>query len=345
METEGYQGPSQGLHVRPSPPPRRRSRAWGVFKWLLVVGLAGVCIVSVVLNMVLSAGLASSGRRGQIIEEHVSGPSGFAAAAKVAVITVEDIILGSEWTGSAGWIVNQLDYAMEDDEVKAVILEIDSPGGGITACDIVYGKIRELQSDGVTVVAFMRNIAASGGYYISAPADRIIAQPTTLTGSIGVMISAFNIEGLFEKIGVEAVVFKSGENKDILSPYRPVSEEEREVLQGITDEMFERFREVVAQGRGLSDEQMEAVSDGSVFTASQALELKLIDKIGYFADAEQVARQASGPRTQVVRYTAPPTLADVLFASGQAPFSRIEKRLASLTETLQPGFYYLWPGP
>lgn len=346
MDTSGYEGQSQGLHVQPAPPPRRPSKAWQVFKWLLVLGLAGVCIVSVLFNMILSAGVGSAGASGrQIIEQHVSGPSGIRVRSKVAVVTVDSIIVGGEWAGTAAWILAQLDYAAEDDKVKAVILDVNSPGGGITACDVIHRRIQELQAQGITIVVLMRNMAASGGYYISAPADYIVAQPTTLTGSIGVILSTYNVEGLFEKIGVKAIVFKSGDKKDILSPYRPVSEDERQVLQEITDEMFERFREVVMKGRNLTEQEMDAAADGSIFTASRALDLNLIDEIGYFDDARKVALQAAGARAEIVRYTEPPSLADVLFAKGPSPLSRVEERLAALTETLQPGFYYLWPGP
>lgn len=346
MDTGGYEGQSPGLHVRPAPPPKQPSKAWKVLKWFLVLGLAAICGVSVIFNMLLSAGAASVGASGrQVVEEHVSGPSGMRANSKVAVVTVDDLIIGSEWTGTAAWILAQLDCAAEDEKVKAVILDVDSPGGGITACDVIYGRIRELQAQGITIVVLMRNIAASGGYYISAPADYIVAQPTTLTGSIGVIISTYNVEGLFDKIGIEAVVFKSGDKKDMLSPYRPISEEERRALQEITDEMFDRFREVVMKGRNLTEEEMDAAADGSVFTASRALDLNLIDEIGYFDDARKVALQAAGAKAEVVRYSEPPSLADVLFAKGPSPLSRVEERLAALAETLQPGFYYLWPGP
>ncbi len=346
METMGYESRPEGLHVQPAPPPRRPSRAWRVFKWLMVLGLMGICIVSVLANMIFFGGLTGAqARRTQVIETHVRGPSGLTAAAKVAVLSVEDIIVGGDWSGSAGWIISQLDHAAQDDKVRVILLDVNSPGGSITACDLIHNKIKRLRERDVQVVAFTRGIAASGAYYVIAGADRIISQPTTITGSIGVIISTFNVQGLFEKIGVEPIVFKSGERKDMLSPYRPVDEDERSVLQEITDEMFERFRDVVMEGRDLSEEQMEEVSDGSVFTASQALRLGLIDQVGYFEDAVELAEHLSGPRTQVVRYSRPPSLAQVLFASTETPLSRLEKSLSVLGETLQPGFYYLWPGP
>ena len=221
------------------------------------------------------------------------------------------------------------------------------PGGGITASDIIHQKVVEIEKT-KHIIVLMRDVAASGAYYISAPADHIIAHPTTITGSIGVIISSFNIEGLFDKIGVQSVVFKSGPYKDILSLYRPVTDDEKAILQGITDQMFARFKEVVAQGRGLSAEEVDAVATGVVFTAKEALDRKLIDQIGYFDDAVDAAKQATGVRVaaniEVVKYEKPPTFADVLFGS-KTDAAGLEAQMSKFIESRRPGFYYLWPGP
>lgn len=345
MEDYPYASQPQGLHVAPAPPPKRPSRFWKAVKWLFVIGLVAVCSVSVFVNLILAAGMSATLSADGVLEEHVSGPMGIAADSKVAVVSVQDVIIGHEWAGSAAWIIRQLDRADEDDKVKAIILDVDSPGGSISACDVIHKRIKDFQSSGKTVIVHMSSMAASGGYYVSASADQIVAQPTTLTGSIGVIIHAFNIEGLFDKIGVEAVVFKSGARKDILSPYRPISEEEREIIQAITGEMFDRFKEVVMEGRQLSAEQMEAVSDGSVLTATKALDLGLIDHIGYFDDAEKLALKAAGPKCEVVRYVEPPTLAEALFSSRASRLETLEEGIDSIAAILNPGFYYLWPGP
>ncbi|MCD6405969.1 MAG: signal peptide peptidase SppA [Planctomycetes bacterium] len=347
METIGYTAEPPGLHVRPAPPPKKPSTAWKVVKWLLVAGLVAVCGVSGFFNMIFLTGLSSSvASHGKIIEEHVSGASGFSVSSKVAIVSAHDVLLGSEDSGSAAWIIRQLAHAREDSKVKAIILDVDTPGGGITACDIIHRKITDLQKGGTKVIVLMRNIAASGGYYISAPADLIIAHPTSITGSIGVIVSSYNVESLFEKIGVRSVVFKSGPHKDILSPYRAISDEEREILQTVVDEMFTRFKDVVQKGRNLTDEELEAATDGSIITADKAMDLGLIDQIGYFTDAEKAARKAAGASgVEVVRYNKPPTLSDVLFSSSQSAASDFQERLDRLTKTLQPGFYYLWPGP
>lgn len=336
----------QGLHVTPLPP-KKAGRGWRIFRWVLLSFVTVACVGAVIVYAVFSGGIATSAGRGdRIIEKHVSGPSGLTAAAKIAVVTVDDIIVGTEDSGYVSWILRQLGKAAGDSKVKAVLLDVDSPGGGITASDIVHQRVLELQEQ-KPVVVLMRDIAASGAYYISAPAEEIFAHPTTITGSIGVIISSYNIEGLFNKIGVQSVVFKSGPYKDLLSPYRPVSEEERVMLQGITDEMFERFKHVVAEGRQLTPEEVEAVSTGAIFTAREAVERKLVDSIGYYEDALKAVieyAEADESTAEVVRYVQPPTLVDVLFGA-KSEAGGMEAAISDFVATRKPGFYYLWPGP
>jgi protease-4 len=344
----GFQGEAQGLHVRPLPP-RKQSTGWKVIKWTFFIIICLVCAASVFFNFLFSAGLSVGGGRSDgVIEKHVSGPGGLTASARIAVVTIDDIIVGTEDTGPAAWIFRQLQHAQDDSKVKVVILDIDSPGGGITASDIVYKKILDLQADGKYVIVLMRDIAASGAYYISAPADEIFAHPTTITGSIGVIISSFNIDGLFQKIGVQSVVFKSINTpyKDLLSPYRPATEEEKAMLQDITEQMYTRFKEIVEKGRGLKPEEVAAVATGAIFTAKDAKDKKLIDSIGYFDDAVEAAKKQVGQvEAEVVRYQKPPTLADVLFSAKSDAEGDLTKQMSTYIQTHQPGFYYLWPGP
>jgi len=316
-------------------------------RWILFIVVTVVCALSVLVNFVLSAGLTGGGVRAEKVNErHLFGPSGMSASAKVAVVTVDDIITGTEETGATAWIFQQLKRAEDDGKVKAIILDVNSPGGGITASDIVHERVKKFQKRGKKVIVLMRDVAASGAYYISASADEIVAHPTTITGSIGVIVSSFNIEGLFGKIGVEAVVFKSAPYKDLLSPYRPVTPEESAILQGIVDKMFARFKEIVAEGRSLTEDEVDAVSNGAIFTAQEALDRKLIDSIGYFDDAVTSARKAAGTTNiEVVRYEKPPTLMDVLFSSKTDAAGDLTEEMAKLVETRRPGFYYLWPGP
>ena len=345
------QGQQQrGLYVMPAAPPRKPSTAWRVMKWMMLLGIVGVCLVSLFFNVIAGSVFAGSGAAAgtsDVNERYISGKS-FGARAKVAVVRVDDVIMGDENSGYAEWVVSQLRKAQDDSSVKAIILEVSSPGGGVTAADIVYNHILTLQGPPYNkkVIAFFGDLAASGGYYIAAPADKIIAQPTALTGSIGVVLSSFNIERLLDKVGVESVVFKSAPYKDIMSLYRPVTPEEAKILQGITDEMFGRFKMIVQSGRGLTDEEVAQVSTGAIFTAQQAVNLKLVDGIGYFDDAVKAAKTAiSVPDAAVVRYERPPSLSNLLFGVKAGPAGELEKQLADIARARKPGVYYLWPGP
>jgi len=349
VENITYQPQPPGLHIQPLPP-RKPSTAWKAVKWIGFLVVVLICVASVFFNVILSAGLVgiSGGAAApeRVIERHISGPSGMSAASRVAVITVEGVITGTEDTGPSRWILAQIKRAREDKKVRAVLLDVDSPGGGITASDVAYNRILDLKKANKKVIVLMRDLAASGAYYISAPADEIFAHPTTLTGSIGVVIYGFTIEGLFQKIGVESVVYKSGPYKDILSPYRPATEEEKKMLQGITDQMFSRFKDIVAQGRKLTPEETDAVSTGAIFTAQEAKDRKLIDQIGYYEDAVAAARSAAGGAgVEVVKYERPPTLADILFSSQTDASKDLQAELARLIAERKPGLYYIWPGP
>ncbi len=341
------QQPQRGLYAMPAGPPRRPSAAWRVIKWALLLVFVLVCAVSIFFNFIATAALSARGGSDiQVNERYIYG-NRFTSGLRVAVIRVDGVISGDEYSGSAEWTCAQIKKAGEDANVQAVILEVASPGGGVTASDIIYNRILEYQAakPKKTLIAFFGDVAASGGYYIAAPADKIIAHPTTLTGSIGVMMSSFNVEKLFEKIGVESVIYKSDKFKDILSPYRPATPEEQAMLQTITDSMFARFKDIVMKGRGLAAEEVDAVATGAVFTADQAKAAKLVDSIGYFDDAVAAARSAIGSsNAAVVRYERPATFIESLLgARARAP--RIEKEIDTLVDSRKPGFYYLWPGP
>jgi protease IV len=343
VEATNPEVPPRSLYVTP-PAPRRPSGFWRFIKWVFVLGVVGVCLVSLFVNVILTAvkGQGISGDR--ISERWVSGSTAMHAP-KVAVISVEEVLMGSEEAGSAGWILRQVKRAKEDSLVKAVILEVNSPGGGITASDIIHRKIADLKSSGKPVIVLMDDVAASGAYYISAPADKILAHPTTITGSIGVIIESFEADGLLQKIGVQSIVFKSAPFKDIMSPWRAPTDEEKQMLQTITDEMFGRFKDIVAKGRNMSSAEVDAVATGAIFTAKQAKENKLIDDIGYFEDAVASAEGAAGTSgCAVVRYEKPPTILDVLLSSKKSEGGDLEAELKTLIQTKKPGMYYLWPG-
>lgn len=188
---------------------------------------------------------------------------------------------------AASVVIKSIRRATNDPKVKAIILAINSGGGSITASDIIYKALLDFRTKDKNrkIVALFGDIAASGAYYIAMAADYIIAHPTSITGSIGVLMQTINIKGLGEKIGVKSVVIKSGSNKDMFNPFEELSEEQVNLLQGVINELYERFVNIVSTGRHLSAESVRKIADGRIFTASNALSLSLIDNIGYEQDS------------------------------------------------------------
>lgn len=195
--------------------------------------------------------------------------------------------------------------AQNDPKIKAIILEIDSPGGGITASDVIYKALMDFRASDPDrrVIALFEDVAASGGYYIAAAANHIIAHPTTITGSIGVLISSLNLKEFGEKYGIRDSTIKSGANKDILNPWTDLTEEQRALLQAMIDEMHGRFVHLVAIGRNLEESKVREIADGRILSAEEALRHKLIDEIGYWSDAMASTRKLLGADSiKVVRY-------------------------------------------
>lgn len=208
---------------------------------------------------------------------------------RIALIRVEGVIMDSQQT------VTDLRRYSENPAVKAIVLRIDSPGGGVVPSQEIYDEVKRVRAkNNKTVIASMGSVAASGGYYIAAATDRIVANPGTLTGSIGVIMETANVEGLLQKIGVEGVVIKSGKYKDVGSPLRKMSEEERALLQSVMDDVHQQFIEAVAEGRELELAVAQALSDGRIFTGRQAKEAKLVDELGDLEDAIQLAADTAG---------------------------------------------------
>jgi protease-4 len=199
----------------------------------------------------------------------------------------------------------ELNKAEADERIKGLILKINSPGGTVTASDILYREILTFKKrKGIPVIACLMDLAASGGYYVALVADRIIAHPTSVTGSIGVVALKLNIKALMDKVGVEDETVKAGDKKDMWSPFRPSTPEEREIIQSILDDLYERFLEVVQEGRkGLTSEEIRGLADGKIFTAKQALRAGLVDEVGYLEDAIALAKKEAALDTaKVVAY-------------------------------------------
>jgi len=218
---------------------------------------------------------------------------------KIAIIDVDGLILNAKVGGllsdgdnMMSTFCERLQAAADDPQVKAVVLRINSPGGAVTASDIMYHEVRRFrEKTGKPVVACMMDVAASGGYYLAMSADRIYAHPSTVTGSIGVIMSLYNAAGLFQMIGVKSNPIKSGPNKDIGNPAREMTAEEHAILQGMVNSFYDQFVQVVVRGRGLPEDRVRALADGRVYTGLDAQKLGLVDQIGYLDDAIHCAEQ------------------------------------------------------
>jgi protease-4 len=206
---------------------------------------------------------------------------------KVALVRVEGPIMDSMD------LVDEIKEYVEDRSIKAIILRIDSPGGAVGPSQEIYEEVKKA-SEEKHVVASMGSIAASGGYYIASPADVIFANPGTLTGSIGVIMEIPNVEGLMTKIGIKTEVIKSGRHKDMASAFRKMEKEDRDILQGVLDNVHEQFIRAVAEGRKLTVEEIRPIADGRIFTGEQAKELKLIDELGTLQNAVKKAGELAG---------------------------------------------------
>lgn len=201
---------------------------------------------------------------------------------KVAIVNIKGVIVDSKST------IDEIKQYRKDPSIKAIILRVDSPGGAVVPSQEIYEEVKRTISVKPVVVS-MGSVAASGGYYISCAATKIIANPGTLTGSIGVLIEIPNIKGLLDKVGIKAEVIKSGKYKDITSPLKPLGSEEKEILQRLTNEIHEQFVKAVAEGRKIPVEDVKKIADGRVFTGTEAKELRLVDEIGDLDYAIQVA--------------------------------------------------------
>jgi protease-4 len=197
--------------------------------------------------------------------------------------------------------------AERDKTVKAIVFRIDSPGGEIEPCQEILLEV-ERAKETKKIVVSMGGMAASGGYYISTPADKIVALPTTETGSIGVISSAINVEGLLEKLGIQIEIFKGGRYKDMYWGLRELTPDEEEIMQGMVDEYYEQFIDVVANRRGLNKDDVRNLATGQLYSGVEARELGLVDELGDLDTAIDLAMQLAGIETAVVKYYKPPSL-------------------------------------
>ncbi len=256
----------------------RKGCIWG---WL--IGIVALLVIFLVTVIAIEA----------LLGESVSFP---AYGARVALVRIQGVLSG----GSQ--VIDELDAMSSSPGIRALVLRIDSPGGGASASQEIYEKIVEIREGGLPVIVSMGSVAASGGYYVACPADSILANPASITGSIGVRMSFTNLEELFAKIGIDFETVKSGEFKDTGAWDRPLTAEERALLQGTVDDIHAQFVEAIALERDMPIEEVMALADGRIFSGRQALDVGLSDALGTLEDAIRVAGRMGGiegePRVQ-----------------------------------------------
>lgn len=286
----------------------RRDMMLGV---LLLAIVGGLFLVALVLAASLSSG---------------AGPHG----KSVGVIEITGTILSSEP------VATQIERCIKDDNIPVILVRIDSPGGGVTVSQEIYEMLLDAKESGKPLIASMGTVAASGGYYIASACDTIMAMPSTITGSIGVIMTFVQMKELLEKVGIEFPVVKSGIYKDMGSFTRDLTEEERDLLQGLIMDTYDQFVEVVAAGRGMDEEYVRQYADGRVFTGRQAVGLGFVDTLGTERDAIRLAGQIAGLGDE------PPVYRQSGGTLWQLLAETKMKAAASLTDLRVPGMMYLW---
>jgi protease IV len=243
----------------------------------------------------------------------------------------------------------ELTRASKDDKIKALVIRINSPGGTVTASDILYHELRDFKTKKkIPVIASMMDVAASGGYYLAMAADSILVHPSTVTGSIGVIMLTVNARGLLEKVGIEANAIASGPRKDMGSPFRVMTAEERAIFQSVIDSFYQRFLSVIQEGRpNLSGDQIKKLADGRIYSGDQAKAAGLIDEIGYLDDALEMAKKKAGlTEARVVTYGRrgeyQNNIYSRLFGTSSGVTGLANLDLLSMVRGGTPQFMYLW---
>ncbi len=319
--------------------PDRSSRSLAAFLVVAFVCLSGCITINV------------GPGQGALQEETVAGTG----KDKILLLDLSGVISSQEKDGLFSRpslladVKEQLSMASKDRRVKGLVLRINSPGGTVTASDILYHEVRAFkESRRVPIVASIMDVGASGGYYVASAADAILAHPSTVTGSIGVIMLTMNARGLLEKVGVEANAVTSGPRKDMGSPFRAMNPEERAIFQSVIDDFYQRFLGVVAEGRpNLSPDQVRKLADGRIYSGDQAKAAGLVDEIGYLDDAVSMVQKRAGlGEARVVTYRRPGEYRNNIYSrmlgepGGWAGFPSMD--LLSLVRGGSPQFMYLW---
>jgi protease-4 len=316
-------------------PPRRFS-VWKTL-WRVLFGLsvlANIGLLVLLASAIMMIALGGGGLYKTVIRE---GPRD----SRIAVISISGLIDG----GQAEEVHRQMEAARQDRAVKGILVRVDSPGGTISASDRIHRDIMDYRKErGLPAVAFMQGTAASGGYYASVACEKIVAEPTTITGSIGVVMVHFVFENLLEnKLGIQPVFLTMGAKKDWPSSFRtPTQEELTYVKDRLLEPSYKRFVDVVKEGRQdvLSASEVEKLADGGIFIADQALQVKLIDKVGYLDEAIATVKALAGiENAQVIEYRRPFSLLGLLSAKS-GPIPKLDRK--TLFEFGTPQVLYLW---
>lgn len=293
----------------------------------------------------------------ELVESTVRRDPGLFVPDKVAIVDVDGLIVNQRERGllsmgenPVSFFIEKLDKAAADPSVKALILRINTPGGGVTATEIMHRRLMRFRARReVPIVAIIEDLGASGGYYLACGADVILAHPTSVTGSIGVMMQTVSFADTLNMIGVDTQAIKSGEFKDIGSPLKPLTQRERALLQGMVDEYYAAFLRVVEDGRGeMTPERIRELADGRVYTGKQAVENGLVDATADMTDAIALAKQLAGlDRVQVVMYHRPwGSKPHAYAAAGGLPtqINLVNLTVPGLIDLSRPRFLYLWTG-
>ncbi|MEJ7652164.1 MAG: signal peptide peptidase SppA [Chloroflexia bacterium] len=331
--------------VSSSAPPRSRRGCWITAGAAALVGglILLACVVGVVAVAASGAGAASSSSWD---EEYVSGDG----EDKIAIIPVEGVIgadsggVFSDPGATAQNLESQLRQAADDPLVRAVVLEVNTPGGGVVESDEMYQAILDFKAASKQpVVVSMGDVAASGGYYISMAADRVVANPATLTGSLGVIFSILNYDEAAEKLGITEVVIKSGTYKDIGSPTRDMTAQEQQILQTLINETYEQFVDVIEKGRKLPEARVKALADGRVYSGRQAKGLGLVDDLGGLDAATGIAENlANVQNATVVRYSSDNSLLSMLTSQVEPEKPTMVQLLEAAGFDPTPGLQYMY---
>jgi len=316
-------------------------------------------LLLVLFSMILSGCFFSLLPKVEPLEEKVLEGKG---KPKILLLELDGLISFKEGTdrlnlttrpSKVAFFREALRKAENDPDLAGVIVRINSPGGTVTASDVIYHEIRSFkEKKKIPIYAYIMELGASGGYYVACASDRIVASPTAITGSIGVIAMKFNIEGLLSKVGVSEETYKSGPKKDFGLPFRPSTEEEKKMLQGIIDRLYARFVEVVSTNRQklLSESEVKTLADGRILTAGEALAVKLIDQVSYLDRAiDQMKEELGIDQAQVVTYIRPRTFKSNIYSGyseqplqGPQVVNLISVNAEELSLLSGVQFMYLW---